>query len=70
MSKLLQFASVYFSDVNPNFYDNWNNMKFDLNVSTKQGIHPHEIIRSTDSQYVYTPTPTTWTCNLYQVKRR
>ena len=58
MSKLVQFTSVHFPDLNPNFYGNLKNMKFDLNISTKQGIHPHEIIRSTDSQYVYTPTPT------------
>ena len=59
MSKLVQFTSVHFGDLNPNFYDNLKNMKFDLNISTKQGIHSHKIIRSTDSQYVYTHTPTT-----------
>ena len=26
---------VHFSDLNPSFYDNLNNMKLDLNVSTK-----------------------------------
>ena len=64
MSKPVQFTSVHFPDVKPNFYDNLNNMQFDLNVSTKQTIHPHEIIRSTDSQNVYTYPPTKLTCNL------
>ena len=59
MSKPVQFTSVRFPDVKPNFYDNLNNMKFDLNVSTKRAIYPHELIRSTDSQYVYIHTPTT-----------
>ena len=64
MSKPIQFTSVRFPDVKPNFYDNLNNMQFDLNVSTKQSIYPHEIIRSTDSQNVYTYPPTKLTCNL------
>ena len=34
MSKLVQFTVVYFSDLNQNSYDNLNNMKLDLNVST------------------------------------
>ena len=34
MSKLVHFTVVYFSDLNPNSYDNLNNMKLDLNVST------------------------------------
>ena len=59
MSELVQFTSVHFADQNPNFYGNLKNMKFDLNISTKQGIHSHEIIRSTVNQYVYTHTPTT-----------
>ena len=35
MSKLVQFTGVHISDLNPNSYDNLNNMKLDLNVSTK-----------------------------------
>ena len=34
MSKLLQFTGVHFPDLNPNSYDNLNNLK--LKVSTKQ----------------------------------
>ena len=37
MSKLVQFTGVHFPDLNPNFY-NLNNMKLDLNLSTKQGL--------------------------------
>ena len=33
MSKLFQFTGVHFSDLNPNSYDNLNNMKLDLNIS-------------------------------------
>ena len=35
MSKLIQFITVHFPDLNPNSYDNLNTMKLDLNVSTK-----------------------------------
>ena len=35
MSKLVQYTGVHFSDLNPNSYDNVNNTKLDLNVSTK-----------------------------------
>ena len=35
MSKLVQFTGVHFPDLNPNSYDDLNNMKLDLNVSTK-----------------------------------
>ena len=35
MSKLIQFT-VHFPGLNPNSYDNLNNMKLDLNVSTPQ----------------------------------
>ena len=35
MSKFVQFTGVHFSDLNPNSYDNLNNMNLDLNVSTK-----------------------------------
>ena len=38
MSKLAQFTGVHFPDLNPNFYNNLNNMKLDLNLSTKQGL--------------------------------
>ena len=31
MSKLLQFTSVHFPDLNPNSYDSLSNMKLDLN---------------------------------------
>ena len=34
MSKLVQFTGVHFPDLNPNSYDNLNNLK--LKVSTKQ----------------------------------
>ena len=37
MSKLAQFADVLFPDLKPNSYDNLNNMKLYLNVSTPQG---------------------------------
>ena len=37
MSKLIQFT-VHFPGLNSNSYDNWNNMKLDLNVSTPQGL--------------------------------
>ena len=37
MSKLIQFT-VHFPGLNPNSYDNLNNMKLDLNVSTPQGL--------------------------------
>ena len=36
MSKLVQVTGVHFTDLNVNSY-NSNNMKSDLNVSTKQG---------------------------------
>ena len=35
MSKLVQFTDVHFPDLNPTSYDNLNNMKLDLNVSTR-----------------------------------
>ena len=35
MSKRVQFTSVNFPDLNPNSYDNINNIKLDLNVSSK-----------------------------------
>ena len=36
MSKLVQFTTgLHFSDLNPNSYDNLNDMKLDLNVSNK-----------------------------------
>ena len=35
MSKFVQFTGVHFPDLNPNSYENLNNMKLDLNVSTK-----------------------------------
>ena len=37
MLKLVQFTGVYFPDLNPNSYTygKLNNMKLDLNVSTK-----------------------------------
>ena len=37
MLKLIQFTGVHFPDLNPNSYtyDNLNNIKLDLNVSTK-----------------------------------
>ena len=35
MSKFFQFTGVHFLDLNPNSYDNLNNMKLDLNVSIK-----------------------------------
>ena len=40
MLKLVQFTSVHFPDLNPNFYtyDNLNNMKLDLNVSAKVNL--------------------------------
>ena len=31
MPKFVQFTSMHFSDLNPNSYDNLNNMKLDLN---------------------------------------
>ena len=34
ISKLVQFTGVHFPDLNPNSYDNLNNLK--LKVSTKQ----------------------------------
>ena len=34
MSKLVQFTGAHFPDLNPNSYDNLNNLK--LKVSTKQ----------------------------------
>ena len=37
MSKLVQFTDVHFPDLNPNSYDNLNNMKLDLYVSTPKG---------------------------------
>ena len=35
MLKLAQFIDVRFANLNPNSYDNLNNMKLDLNVSTR-----------------------------------
>ena len=35
MSKLFQFTDVIFPDLNPSSFDNLNNMKLDLDVSTK-----------------------------------
>ena len=35
MSKLLQFTDVNFPALTPNSYDNLNNMRLDLNVSTR-----------------------------------
>ena len=35
MSKLVQFTNVHFPDLNPYSYDNLNNMKLGLNVSTR-----------------------------------
>ena len=35
MSTPIQFTGVHFPDLNPNSYDNLNNMELDLNVSTK-----------------------------------
>ena len=35
MSKLAQSTGVHFLDLNKNSYDNFNNMKLDLNVSPK-----------------------------------
>ena len=32
MSKLAQFTGVHFPELNPNSYDNLNNIKLDLNV--------------------------------------
>ena len=34
MPKLFQFTGVHFADLNPNSYDNLNNMKLKLDVST------------------------------------
>ena len=34
MSKLVQFTDVHFPGLTPSSYDNLNNMKLDLNVST------------------------------------
>ena len=31
----MQFTDLHFPDLNPNSYDNLNNMKLDLNVSTR-----------------------------------
>ena len=31
----IDVTGVHFSDLNPSFYDSLNNMKLDLNVSTK-----------------------------------
>ena len=40
MSKLVQFTDVHFPDLNPNSYDNLNNVKLDLiNVSTKSSVN-------------------------------
>ena len=35
ISKFVQFASVHFPDLNPNSYDNLNNMKLDLKLLAK-----------------------------------
>ena len=35
MPKLVQFTDVHFPDLNSNSYDNLNNMKLDLNLSTR-----------------------------------
>ena len=35
MSKLVQFTDAHFPDLNSNSYDNLNNMKLDLNLSTR-----------------------------------
>ena len=35
MSKLVQFTDAHFSDLNPNSYDNLENMNLDLNVFTR-----------------------------------
>ena len=37
MSKLVQFIGVHIPDPNPSFYDNLDNTKLNLSVSTKQG---------------------------------
>ena len=42
MSKLVQFTGVNFPDLNPNYYANLNNMKLDLNVSTKVKINEND----------------------------
>ena len=34
MSKLVQFTDVHFPDLSPNSYENLNNMKWNLSVST------------------------------------
>ena len=40
MSKLVQFTDVHFPDLNPNSYDNLNNVKLDLiNVSTRPSVN-------------------------------
>ena len=35
MSKLVQFTDAHFPDLNPNSYDNLNNMKLDLKLLAK-----------------------------------
>ena len=35
MSELVQFTDVHFTGLTPNSYDNLNNMKLDLNNSTR-----------------------------------
>ena len=42
MSKIVQFSDVHFPDLNPNPYDNLNNMKLDLNVSTNVKFSANE----------------------------
>ena len=44
MLKLVQFTGVYFLDLNPNSYtyDKLNNMKLDLNVSTKVKVSAND----------------------------
>ena len=49
-SKLLQSTSVYFPDLNPNFYDNLNNMKLDLNIPAKAKFSANEQSRKFKNQ--------------------
>ena len=42
MPKPVQVTSVHFPDLNPNSYDNLNNMKLDMSVSTKVKFSANE----------------------------
>ena len=39
MSKLVQFTDIHFSDLNPNFYYNLNNVKLDLIIVPTRSVN-------------------------------